>query len=57
MKRFMDQYFPSEEGQGMTEYALIMVLLVLVVAAALGPLGEAVKIFFVGLAADVWNMV
>ncbi len=39
-------FFAREEGQGLVEYALILVLIAIVVMAALGPLGTAVAAVF-----------
>jgi Flp pilus assembly pilin Flp len=39
----------GEEGQGLLEYALIISLVVLIAAAALSPLGEAISNKFVDI--------
>ena len=42
----------KEEGQGMAEYGLILALIAIVVAVALGLLGDAISGFFDGLTAE-----
>jgi len=39
-------YLPKEEGQGLVEYALILVLIAIVVIVVLGLLGTAVSNIF-----------
>jgi pilus assembly protein Flp/PilA len=39
-------YLPREEGQGLVEYALILVLIAIVVIVILGLLGEQVSAIF-----------
>lgn len=39
-------YLPREEGQGLVEYALILVLIAIVVIVILGLLGDQVSIVF-----------
>jgi pilus assembly protein Flp/PilA len=43
MKAFWKNLLEDRSGQTLTEYALILALIVLVVIAALSPLGEKVK--------------
>jgi pilus assembly protein Flp/PilA len=40
-------YLPREEGQGLVEYALILVLIAIVVIAALTLLGPQISTMFV----------
>jgi len=40
-------FLPQEEGQGLVEYALILVLIAILVIAVLGLLGEQVSTVFV----------
>ena len=46
MNEMMNWIANEEEGQGMVEYALIIALIAIVVMAALGPLGTAIKTKF-----------
>jgi pilus assembly protein Flp/PilA len=46
-------YLPHEEGQGLVEYALILVLIALVVIIILALLGPAVGNIFSNLVANV----
>ena len=46
-------YLPREEGQGLVEYALILVLIALVVIIILALLGPAVGNIFSNLVANV----
>jgi len=39
-------YLPKEEGQGLVEYALILVLIAIVVIVVLGLLGTAISDIF-----------
>lgn len=43
MNEMMNWIANEEEGQGMVEYALIIALIAIVVMAALGPVGTAIK--------------
>ena len=43
-------YLPREEGQGLVEYALILVLIAIVVIAALTLLGPQISAMFVQIA-------
>ncbi len=43
MKRFLLRLWQGEEGQDLTEYALLMVLLALAAVAAIGTLGNAIN--------------
>jgi pilus assembly protein Flp/PilA len=45
-------YLPREEGQGLVEYALILVLIAIVVIAALTLLGPQISQMFVDIAAE-----
>ena len=49
MKTLKNWFVSNEEGQGMVEYGLILALIAVVVAVALGPLGEAIKALFEGI--------
>jgi pilus assembly protein Flp/PilA len=42
MKRMLKRLWKEEEGQDLMEYGLLLVLIVLVAAAAIGPLGTAI---------------
>ena len=46
-------YLPHEEGQGLVEYALILVLIALVVIIILALLGPAIGNIFSNLVANV----
>ena len=46
-------YLPHEEGQGLVEYALILVLVALVVIIILALLGPAIGDIFSNLVANV----
>ena len=46
MNEMMNWIANEEEGQGMVEYALIIALIAIVVMAALGPVGTAIKAKF-----------
>jgi pilus assembly protein Flp/PilA len=46
-------YLPREEGQGLVEYALILVLVALVVIIILALLGPAIGNIFSNLVANV----
>jgi len=39
-------YLPREEGQGLVEYALILVLIAIVVIVVLGLLGNQISLIF-----------
>ena len=43
---WLKNWFESDEGQGLVEYALIIVLVSLVVAAALGAVGTQLNTVF-----------
>ena len=46
MKNILMRLWKEEEGQDLLEYALLIVLIVLVAAAAINPLGTAIaKVF------------
>ena len=46
MKNFLMRLWREEEGQDLLEYALLIVLIVLVAAAAINPLGTSIaKVF------------
>jgi Flp pilus assembly pilin Flp len=46
MKKMLTRLWRDEEGQDLLEYALLIVLIVLVAAAAINPLGIAIgKVF------------
>lgn len=45
-------YLPREEGQGLVEYALILVLIAIVVIAALTLLGPEISQMFVDIAGN-----
>ena len=49
----MVSYLPHEEGQGLVEYALILVLIALVVIIILALLGPAIGNIFSNLVANV----
>jgi pilus assembly protein Flp/PilA len=42
-----------EEGQGMVEYALILALVAVVAAVALGPLGEQIATLFTEITGEL----
>ena len=46
IKNWWESLLSSEEGQGLVEYALIIVLIAIVVIVALGLLGEQVENVF-----------
>ncbi len=46
-------YLPREEGQGLVEYALILVLIAIVVIAVLIVLGPAVASIFSSITAEL----
>lgn len=56
MLKFFKRLFKDEEGQGLVEYALILVLIAIVVIAALTFLGEKVDDTFQNVA-DTLNSV
>lgn len=43
MKQLFKNFFKNEEGQGLIEYALLIVLLAIVVIAALTMIGRSMK--------------
>lgn len=47
MVRRMKGLLKGQEGQGLAEYALILVLISVVAIAAMSPLGDAIKAAFV----------
>ena len=51
--RLVDRLFRSERGQGMVEYALILVLIALVVIAVLVILGNQVANVFCNITAAI----
>jgi pilus assembly protein Flp/PilA len=51
MKRFLRRLWQDEQGQDLTEYALLMVLIALAAVAAMGTLGNAINNAF----SDVMN--
>jgi len=46
-------YLPREEGQGLVEYALILVLIAIVVIVILGVLGTQVSTIFSKIGAEL----
>jgi pilus assembly protein Flp/PilA len=46
-------YLPGEEGQGLAEYGLILVLIAVVVVAALTLIGPQVSEFYVRISAAI----
>ena len=46
MKNIMNRLWKEEEGQDLLEYALLLVLIVLVAAAAVNPLGATIAQIF-----------
>ena len=44
--KLLKRLFREEEGASMVEYALLVALIAVVVLAALGPLGEAIRDLF-----------
>ncbi len=46
-------YMPREEGQGLVEYALILVLVAVVVIAILTVLGPAVGVVFSSIVGNI----
>ncbi|NLN06641.1 MAG: Flp family type IVb pilin [Firmicutes bacterium] len=46
MKNMLARFLADESGQGMTEYALILALIAIVVIGALGLLGGKIKEVF-----------
>lgn len=46
MKNMLARFLADESGQGMTEYALILALIAIVVIVALGLLGGKIKEVF-----------
>ncbi len=53
MKTFVKQLWQGEEGQDLTEYALLLVLIALVAAATVKTLGLAVSDVFVNAASNL----
>ena len=45
LKNFLGK-FSQEEGQGLVEYALILVFIAIVVLVVLGPLGDQIALIF-----------
>lgn len=50
---YLRRWFKDEEAQTLTEYALILVLIAIVVIAALGPLGLKIKDIFTEITAGL----
>ena len=48
-------FLPREEGQGLVEYALILVLIAIVVIVVLGFLGDQVSLVFSEITAALTN--
>ena len=46
-------FFKEEEGAGLAEYALLLVLIALLVIASLGPLGTAIAKAFEKITAEL----
>jgi pilus assembly protein Flp/PilA len=46
IRRFLERFFFTERGQGMVEYALILVLIAVIVIAVLMVLGNQVQNVF-----------
>jgi pilus assembly protein Flp/PilA len=53
MKTLVIQLWRDEEGQDLTEYALLVVLISLVAIAAIGKLGNAVNSIFTNAVANL----
>jgi len=52
LKYFLGK-FSQEEGQGLVEYALIIVLIAIVVILALGPLGDQIAAVFTNITGEL----
>ena len=52
LKYFLGK-FSQEEGQGLVEYALIIVLIAIVVIIALGPLGDQIATVFTNITTEL----
>ena len=52
LKYFLGK-FSQEEGQGLVEYALIIVLIAIVVIVALGPLGDEIADVFENITTEL----
>lgn len=55
MKTLLKKLWKDQGGQDLTEYALLLVLLVLTAAASAPKLAQAVNTVFTGVAANVTN--
>ncbi|MGH9690939.1 MAG: Flp family type IVb pilin [Candidatus Acidiferrales bacterium] len=53
MKNFLTRLWKEEEGQDLTEYALLLVLIALAAVAALGSVSSAIKSVFTNAAANL----
>ena len=53
MKRMLSRLWKEEEGQDLTEYALLVVLIVLVCVASIGTLGSAINSVFANAASNL----
>ncbi len=53
MKNLKNWFVSEESGQGMVEYGLIIALIAVVVAVALGPLGNTIANMFNGLSSAI----
>ena len=53
MKELLKRLWQEEEGQDLTEYALLLVLISLVAVAAMGELGSAVSDAFSNASANL----
>lgn len=53
MKRMLQRLWQDQEGQDLTEYALLVVLIALVCIAAIGQLGSAVENVFSNAATNL----
>ena len=55
MKNILMRLWRDEEGQDLLEYALLIVLIVLVAAAAINPLGNSIAKVFINANACLSN--
>ena len=53
MVELFKAFWREDEGQGLVEYALILVLIAIVVIAALTSMGEAVRTVFESIVAEL----
>lgn len=53
MRQFLARLWKEDEGQDLTEYALLLVLLTLAAVGALGGLATAINQIFVNAAANL----